>query len=92
MDDDAVSDFFNKDEEGTRIFVDENDNPVAFLGKDEAGNLAVSDFLIASYVIDACVLSLKECLALQALNSLERRSYILVQSTIRKANRNSFAV
>ena len=40
---DARSDFFNKDEAGTRIFVDENDNPVAFLSKDEQGNLKFTD-------------------------------------------------
>lgn len=40
---DAASGFFNKDEEGTRIFADENGNPVAFLGKDEAGNLRYTD-------------------------------------------------
>ena len=35
--------FFDKDEEDTRIFVDENDNPVAFLSQDEEGNLKYTD-------------------------------------------------
>jgi len=33
----ARSEFFNKDEAGARIFMDENGNPVAFLVKDEEG-------------------------------------------------------
>ncbi len=35
--------FFNKDEEGARLFVDERDNPIAFLDKDEEGNLRYTD-------------------------------------------------
>ncbi len=40
---DAASGFFDKEEEDTRIFADENDNSVAFLTKDEAGNLRFTD-------------------------------------------------
>jgi preprotein translocase subunit SecD len=40
---DEISDFFNKDEDGTRIFVDENNNPLAFLSKDEQGELGFTD-------------------------------------------------
>jgi len=35
--------FFDKDEDGARIFVDENGNPVAFLVRDEGGNLKYTD-------------------------------------------------
>jgi len=34
---DARSNFFDKDEKGTRIFVDEEGNPIAFLSKNEGG-------------------------------------------------------
>ena len=40
----ARSEFFNKDEEGTRIFVDpETGNPIAFLAKDKEGLLRYTD-------------------------------------------------
>jgi protein-export membrane protein SecD len=38
-----VSDFFDNDEQGTRIFVDENNNAIALLIKDEEGNLSFTD-------------------------------------------------
>ena len=38
-----ATDFFNKDEAGTRIFVDEYGNPVVLISRDEQGNLAFTD-------------------------------------------------
>ncbi len=40
---DTRSAFFDRDNKGTRIFVDENNNPVAFLVKDGVGNLKFTD-------------------------------------------------
>ena len=37
------SEFFNKIEEGARIFVDENNNPLVFLVRDKEGNLVYVD-------------------------------------------------
>ncbi|HEX74011.1 MAG TPA: protein translocase subunit SecD [Dehalococcoidia bacterium] len=39
----ANPEFFNKGEAGTRIFVDENGNPIASLDRDEEGNLKYID-------------------------------------------------
>ena len=39
----ASSEFFNRDEDGSRIFVDNVGNPVVFLVKDEGGNLNYID-------------------------------------------------
>ena len=41
--DNERTEFFNEDVAGTRIFVDNDDNPVVFLDKDEAGNLSFTD-------------------------------------------------